>query len=191
MENREILRKTILKQRQALTQEILQSNSNRIFLKLIHSSLFLNCDAIFTYVAFQNEVETRNLIHYALKKEKKIGLPMIKDNSIKPVEFTHWEDLSPGYAGILEPQVLKPFDFTALTLILVPGIVFDKQGNRLGFGKGFYDRFLKNKPQVKIGLAHSFQLVDRIEAQKTDVPIDYLITETDFIDFKKNCLNIL
>ena len=183
MENKDYLRKQIQIKRNQLTPEEKNSLSNKIFHHLIHSELFSQSDSIFTYISFENEVDTRNIIHYSLKKEKMIGIPKISEDRISPIVFKGWDTLKKGYSGILEPQNSDVFQFSNNTIILIPGLVFDKNGHRLGYGKGFYDRFLKNHNEIKIGLSYSFQITDNIFPQNHDIPMDYIITEKEIFVF--------
>lgn len=86
-------------------------------------------------------------------------------------------ELTRGAFGVLEPVDKHAFDKNAIDLVLVPGVVFDKGFNRIGFGKGYYDRFLKDMDAVKIGICHSFQLVEEIDSEEHDVKMDLIVTE--------------
>lgn len=186
MENRDLLRKKILGIRKNLSSIQRIAFSNQIFYQIIHWEPYQKAESIFSYLSFSNEVITNPLIEYSLKKNKKIGVPAVRGKNIVPLEFCGWEKLHPGYGGILEPVDEKPFLLTQDTLIIVPGSVFDRKGNRMGYGKGFYDRYLSEHGGIKIGLAFSFQVLELIESKEHDVPMDFIVTEKEIIDTRKS-----
>ena len=98
-----------------------------------------------------------------------------------------FESLVPfGKFGIPEPMELMKVSYKSIDAVIVPGVAFDKNGYRIGFGFGHYDKFLKKTPHaVKIGLAFEFQIVDSVPKEEHDVPVDFIITEKRVIDCKK------
>ncbi|MBI4549726.1 MAG: 5-formyltetrahydrofolate cyclo-ligase [Candidatus Omnitrophica bacterium] len=138
---------------------------------------------ILAYAATPAEVETRDLILSFLKEGKIVALPCCdrEKMEITPVSLTHLESLQRGSVGIWEPpqEAARVLDPLSLDLVLVPGIAFDKRGNRLGRGLGYYDRFLRKlgPKTLKIGLGFDFQIVDRVPVNEAwDVPLDRVIT---------------
>lgn len=137
------------------------------------------------YSATQNEVDISSAFHYLSYKAPSFYPKTVGDDIIF-YETEYLEDLRPGAFGILEPNDLSPKFKDTVGICFVPGIAFDKSGNRLGFGKGYYDRFLKNKPQItKIGVCYSFQLLKHIEipADEYDIKMDMIITEKEVLRF--------
>ncbi len=87
--------------------------------------------------------------------------------------------MAEGAFGVPEPEVKESFDKREIDLVIVPGVAFDKKGNRMGYGKGYYDRFLEKTDAVKVGVCHSFQLVDFIPSEKHDIKMDLIVTERE------------
>jgi 5-formyltetrahydrofolate cyclo-ligase len=131
------------------------------------------------YASFRSEVETLDLLARALKAGKRAALPVTRREK-GALEF-HWvEDLAAlkaGTYGILEPPAGKPADPEELDLILVPGLAFDPEGRRLGYGAGYYDRTLGGSKALKVGLAFDFQVAASLPGQPHDVSMDLVVTE--------------
>ena len=142
---------------------------------------YRSCKVVMFYIAHDNEVETRDMIAESLNN-KKVLVPCtsLESNMIYPVEIENLENLERGAFGILEPKNKKIYAGD-IDIIIVPGIAFDLRGYRIGYGKGFYDRFLKDASSLKVGLAFDFQVVDHIMEDVNDVPVDIVITEKRII----------
>lgn len=192
------IRKFIEKRRDGLDDTIKESMDNRIFNLIIGHNLFKDASVIFTYVSFKGEVNTHNIINYALKEGKTICVPKIIDKS-KGMDLFKIEDLSslsPEYCGILEPQVnLGTLSIDCVDLIIVPGLAFDMRGGRIGYGGGFYDRLLASSSAdvSKVALAYEFQVFDKIPTDKWDKGVDMIMTEERIIDcrYENNLNNLL
>ena len=182
------LKLEILEKRKKLSEEEVLEQSKKIIENLKSLKEFQSAKNILFYVSCNNEVDTLNVITELLgQKEKNILVPYTIKN--KPAvflsELRDFVELESKTFGILEPKekYIREFDKEKLDLVIVPGIVFDKTGNRIGYGYGYYDRFLKTikKEVVKIGLAFGFQLIDKIPEEEHDVPLDIIITEKEVI----------
>lgn len=140
--------------------------------------IFQNAQKILLYIPIKNEVDTLELIHKNLRK-KEIHLPRVKDEQkISIHKITSFEDLETGSYGIPEPKEnCESIRISQLDLIIVPGVAFDVKGMRIGFGKGYYDRLLKNLKTKKLALAYEFQIKDSLPADPHDQKIDIIITE--------------
>ncbi len=185
MESKTEIRKKNLQKRKNLTSEQNKLLSKKIVDNFLATLTYQKSDQILSYISFNNEVQTELIIKESLKKMKKVGAPKIVGNEILAFEINHLGDLNIGKYSILEPTTTKPFYVTENTIIIIPGVAFDKNGTRLGFGKGFYDRFLSDQPGIKIALAYDFQIVKKIPKDKHDIPMDMIITEHGTI----NCNN--
>ena len=139
---------------------------------------------VMVYVSIKGEVETRDLIKICLSLGKKVVVPITdqKDNSLSAAEIKDLNELTPGAFGIPEPKsdfirLLNPED---INLVIVPGIAFDRRGNRIGYGFGYYDNFLKKLKSgcSKIALAYDFQIVGEIPAESNDVRVERIVTES-------------
>jgi len=168
------LRREIKKIRNSLNKKIVISKSSIITKKLLRQPFF-NYPSIFLYNSFSNEVSTRELFKVSRIKGKKIGFPKIEKGEIKPLEVG--KEFKKGKFNIYEPNSDKEFVFENKTIIIIPLIIFDTNCNRIGFGKGYYDRFLSKVKGLKIGLGYDFQLRARFKKKFYDVRLDMIVTE--------------
>lgn len=187
-----LIRDEILKQRQSILEIDVISKSNIIIKALLDTDFYKSSRVIMTYVSFRNEVKTKNFIVEALKTHR-IIIPMsiLETKEIELSELKNYDqELSVGAYGILEPK--KEFARTVshgiIDLVIVPGAAFDVEGNRIGYGAGYYDKFLSklDKSVPKVALAFDFQIIENVPAHEYDVPMDYIITENRVIECKKN-----
>jgi len=182
MKSKKELRKKILGIRNKMLKEDLENNSRIIMNKIISLRTYKQSKVVFVYMDFNNEVMTSDLIKHMMAEKKRVVIPYtdIVNTLVIPSEITEEADLKLSPFGYYEPKKIMPVDVEEIDLVLVPGVVFDKNLNRIGFGKGYYDRILKNlKPGAKkIGLAHDFQVLDEIPAEDHDIKMDMIITES-------------
>lgn len=182
------LRQEILDRLKRITKEYSRSKSLQLIKILNACPFFFQADCIMFYVSFKDEVYTRDLIRELLG-QKRILIPRMTcdDHSIEATELTDWSQLKPNMHGILEvPDVAPISDYENIQLVLIPGIVFDKSGNRLGRGFGYYDRFLKQVPgAIKVALAFDDQLADSVPTDVHDVSVDYIVTDKIVVDCLK------
>ena len=173
MEKKE-LRAQIKALKKQHSKEQLMEQSERIMAKLEHHPDFIKADKIMLYSALPDEVQTQAFLEkWHLKKN--IILPTVVGDDIIPVAYSANTSFAVGDFNILEPQN-EPYrgDFD---LIVVPGVAFDRNGNRLGRGRGYYDRFLSQHLGVKrIGICFDFQLVDEVPAEPFDIRMDEVIS---------------
>ncbi len=133
---------------------------------------------IFIYISYATEVHTHDLIKSLLDNGKSLAVPKIVNSGFMKAEsFSSWEDLIPGELGILTPSYSDPCN-EPFDVALVPGLGFTLSGHRMGFGRGYYDKwFAQNEVKHKIALAFESQLVDDIPIEDTDVPMGKIVTE--------------
>jgi len=186
------IRKNFKELRNNLTQENWEQNSEAIFRTITTSSFWQDAKVIMCYLAFGREVNTRPIIEKAWQEKKQVIIPVCQTTTIEiiPSLLTSFEDLEPRTMGILEPKEgkLNPVDPKIIELALVPGVAFDLWGHRIGFGAGYYDRFLPElKPgTTKIALAHEVQISSTpLPAENYDVLMDYICTEKDLYKTKR------
>ena len=156
------------------TIEQLLEQSEKILAKLEQHPDFINAEKVMLYSALPDEVQTQTFLEkWHLKKT--VILPTVVGDDIIPVEYGKDTAFAVGDFNILEPQN-EPYK-GSFDLIIVPGVAFDRQGNRLGRGKGYYDRFLCQHLEVRrIGICFDFQLVDAIPTEPFDIKMDEVIT---------------
>jgi 5-formyltetrahydrofolate cyclo-ligase len=176
------IRTQLKEKREHVSAQNILKFSNRISLSFLEIIKNNNFNSIMSYCSFQNEVDTNFINNEILKMKKILILPKIENNKIIPVREKILLDLKKNSFGIHEPCGL--FYTDRIDMIIVPGIGFDKNGNRIGFGKGFYDRFLKNyKTTLKIALAFEFQILNNIPNEEHDIKINRLVSEDNLYLF--------
>ena len=185
---KENLRRYILRLRDRQTSLEVEQKSEDITDQVLHLHEFVRARGIACYVSKGTEVDTRVLIRTALQQEKRVLIPVVKKGDVE-LFFSEIHDLgkelAPGTFGILEPkpEFVRPVNLDAIDLIFVPGIVWDREGYRLGWGRGYFDRAIKKlPPHVKsAGLAFNLQLINQVPRDQFDVPVDMVVTESRVI----------
>ncbi len=184
---RERVRAETLHRREALTSEERASLSQRIVDSTTYWIQSERFDSVMLYLSMRSEVETQDLLEKLLYAGKQVCAPVVDtdQNRLIPrrIQGSKTELVRHRY-GMLEPNSACPiFPIAQLQLIIVPGIAFDCKGYRLGYGKGFYDRFLTECPHaIPVGLAYRIQVVEDTFPQAWDVPVQHIFTETGVID---------
>ena len=177
------LRKIIQNKRDNLQIRYRKKISKIIAEKFLDTVYYTNSSNILIYYPFRSEVDVTIIIKEALKDKKNITLPRISNRRLKLFYVNDLEkQLEKGTYGIMEPTaaLCRPAKISDIDLAVVPGVGFDKNLNRLGYGGGFYDKLLLNIPDTvkKIALCFDIQVVDRIPVSKNDIKVDLLITNT-------------
>ena len=168
------LRKSMLAKRLALWQDYIEEAGKKIFGRLCAEEKFKKAQAVAFYFPINNEVNTTTMIREAAKT-KEILLP-VTNHEIALFTFTSFDELKIGKYGIMEPSrgnaaTREP------DVIIVPGVAFGICMQRLGYGKGYYDRLLRKLPSYRIGLAYDFQVVEELPQHKDDERMDIILTE--------------
>ncbi len=180
------LRRTAQSRRRALTSQTWLCWSGLIQARALERPQYLAANSVALYSPVDNEVDTRAIMEHALRSRKKVYYPVLRGTDFPVFAQVYSEDdFICGRYGIPEPAgdvQLNDADCECLTVI-VPGLVFDRRGYRLGRGRGWYDRALARIGQraCSFGLAYEFQLVDRLPERSWDQKVDYVITETEVI----------
>lgn len=185
------LRKNVLKARGALLPVEVAEKSARVAERLLGMEEYRKASTIMAYLDFRNEVQTGGLLERAMAAGKRMAVPVtdIANRRLTPALLKHFPgDLQPGAWGILEPkpECMRPLEPEELDLVIVPGVAFDVDGNRLGYGGGFYDRFLlRTRPDtVYLALAFELQVRPEVYPGSHDIPVHYLLTEDRLIRTK-------
>lgn len=159
----------------------------KIFQKLINLEEYKNSEFVLVYVSSSIEVDTHKIIEYSFKINKKVLAPRcIPDtNLMEFCEISSFDDLESGAFGIMEPKdkCERIQSFASNSCCIVPALAYDKKGYRLGFGKGFYDRFLDKYKGQKIGLCYSSCMTDRLPYDVLDKTVNCVVTDHDIITF--------
>lgn len=171
------LRKIYRSKRKVLSEEQAIQWSEAICRRLTDTELFQKAEVIYFYYPLGNEVSLLPAAQAALDAGKCIGFPRTEGDVIRFYKTESLTDFREGCFHVMEPtsSILL---WEEKPLILIPGLVFDHQKNRMGYGKGYYDRYMANVPDaVKVGVAYEMQLLETIPTDSYDIPMDYLITE--------------
>ena len=180
-------RKELILIRKNLSKEYVFENSKKIKNYLFILNEFKQASTILFYVSYDNEVYTHDMIKELLPSKKNIVVPIAykKDRSLILSKLDNWDNLSIGSYNILEPKKdsINEVNIDSIDLIIVPGVGFDEKGNRIGHGKGYYDKLLRKSKQAKsIGLSFECQIIENIPTGKYDIPVDIIVTEKRVIN---------
>ena len=193
MEDKREIRKDLIQKRDSINGRDWEVNSKEIQKTIIQSTLYKKADCIMTYADFHGEVGTLMIVEDALLSGKRVFLPKVLDNfTEKKMEFYEifsTVDLISGYKGIMEPTGNRQRTFNynewadKTVLMTVPGVVFDSRNFRMGYGMGYYDKYLSDKPSIiKCGLCFSMQILDEIPVTDKDIKMDFLVSELTGLD---------
>ena len=178
MEAKGNIRKEVFARRRAATQEEIQEKSRMIYEKITALPEFLDADCFFAYMDFKKEVMTRDLIEKALQMGKTVAVPRVEGDDMVYYEIKDFSTLKSGYFGIMEPDGGKVCTREE-GFLLVPGVAFDPARHRVGYGKGFYDRYLSRHTQhATVAMALDFQIVETVPSDVYDICPQMLITPT-------------
>ena len=174
--NKQELRKSIREQKRAMTEAQIQEKSRLLGQLFAASALYRNAKTIYGYMPYNQEVRTVPMLEQALRDGKRVAIPKCYGDEMR---FIFMEDLSKvekGYAGIPEPIEDAPIADDETALVLMPGLAFDPQGHRIGYGGGFYDKFLAKEPNhPTLALCYDFQMVEYLETEEFDIPVDTVL----------------
>ena len=180
MEKKDI-RKQIFAQRAKVSEAFVQQQSTLIAEKIFALPQFLVASCIYVYMDYNKEASTRAIIEEAWRLGKKVAAPKVFGEDMRYFYIYSYEDVVPGYFNIPEPDEKRNLEEAADedALLLVPGVAFDKDRHRCGYGKGFYDRYLSRHTQhVTVAMALDFQVVEQVPADAHDICPQILVTPT-------------
>lgn len=174
--DKKALRDYIRKHKRAMTQEEITEKSARLGELFLTSPLYQQAKTIYGYLPYNQEVRTVPMLEQALKDGKRVAVPKVIGEEMV---FIYMDDLSKiekGYAGISEPVADAPVADDPTALVLMPGLAFDPQGHRCGYGGGFYDKFLASEPNhPTLALCYDFQMLEHLETEEYDIPVDCVL----------------
>ena len=174
--DKKLLRKTIRDQKRAMTLAQIEEKSRILGEKFIASEAYRQAKSIYGYLPYNQEVRTVPMLEAAMQDGKRVAVPKCYGDEMR---FIWMEDLSrveKGYAGIQEPVEDGPVADDKTALVLMPGLAFDSEGHRIGYGGGFYDKFLASEPEhPTLALCYDFQMLEHLETEEYDIPVDTVI----------------
>lgn len=175
MEKRE-LRSMIRAKKRAMTASQIENASHDLAMQLFQSDCYKNAKSVYAYLSYNQEVRTNEIILRAIADGKTVAVPKVYGDTMRFLVIENLEGLEKGYSGIPEPIFDEPVAEDPTALVLMPGLAFDKEGHRIGYGGGFYDRFLAEEPNhPTVALCYDFQMQPHVETEEFDVPVDLVL----------------
>lgn len=170
------LRDYIRKFKRAMTREEIAEKSEKLGELFLASDLYKQARNIYGYLPYNQEVRTTAMLEQAQKDGKRIAVPKILGDTMIFVWLDDLSAVEKGYSGIPEPIDLTPIADDPTALVLMPGMAFDPQGHRCGYGGGFYDKFLASEPNhPTLALCYDFQVLEHLETEEFDIPVDCVL----------------
>ncbi len=186
LKEKRLVRRELICRRDALTLVVRKVKDEIIIARLTALPEFIKARTILFYASFRSEVDTFELLRYSILNKKTVVLPRVDEQNtgLRLYEIHTMADLAPGCYGILEPLADEDRGVpdAAIDLVVVPGVAFDEHCNRLGYGKGYYDRLLAHKNAPALGLAYEEQILAHIPADAHDIKMDKIITDKRVIE---------
>ena len=170
------LRRAIRERKRAMTEEEIVSRSAKLGVLFTQSDAYKNAKTIYGYLPYNQEVRTVPMLEQALKDGKRVAVPKVYGDEMKFLYLDDLTKVSKGYAGIPEPIADGPVADDTTALVLMPGLAFDPQGHRIGYGGGFYDKFLAAEPNhPTLALCYEFQMLPALDTEEHDIPVDTVL----------------
>ncbi len=174
--NKQELRNMIRQRKRAMTPEEIQRRSDALRERFLRTDAYRQAKTLYGYLPYNQEVRTVPILEQALRDGKKVAVPKVYGDEMKFICLDDLTQVAKGYAGIPEPIADGPVAGDETALVLMPGLAFDPQGRRIGYGGGFYDRFLRREPNhPTLALCYSFQVLDHLETEEFDIPVDCVL----------------
>lgn len=177
------LRRRILALRDALDADTLRQRSAAVRERLCALEVYRAAKTVHLFMPFGSEPDTRLILEDLWARKVRAVLPRVApDRRLDHLAVTGWDELEPGAYGIGEPVAGCPaVDPAEVELICVPGVAFDRRGGRLGYGGGYYDRFLEACPAPRVALAFALQIVPEVPREDHDLLVDTIVTDRGVI----------
>ena len=175
--NKKEMRAIIRAKKRAMTEGQIVSASARLGEQFRACELYKNAKTIYGYLPYNQEVRTVPMLEQAIRDGKRVAVPKCYDRDMKFIYISDFEaEVAPGYANIPEPIADEPVADDKTALVLMPGLAFDPQGHRIGYGGGFYDKFLSREPEhPTVALCYDFQMLPKLETEEFDIPVDLVL----------------
>ena len=199
------LRKQLRTKRNSLEKDIQFDKSYTIMETVVAHFEFLQSKQVLCYLSFQSEVDTKGIIEYAWLLNKSVFCPKIVENEIRFFKISNFDELELHPMGFYEPRVdetsiewtqqqstqyqathqqATPYQAGEETIAIIPGLGFDLNGNRMGYGGGYYDQFLRKHPSViRMGICYEEQILEELSVEEWDQPMQYIISDQQSLDF--------
>lgn len=170
------LRSQIRQLKRQMTQQQIQEASEKLGRLFRDSQLYKNAKTIYGYLPYNQEVRTVPMLEQAIRDGKRVAVPKVYGDEMRFIYLEDMTQVAEGYAGIPEPIADEPVAQDPTALVLMPGMAFTKNGDRMGYGGGFYDRFLAAEPEhPTLALCYAFQVVESLPTEQYDIPVDCVL----------------
>ena len=170
------LRKMIREKKKAMTEQEIQQRSEKLGQLFRQSEAYRNARSIYFYLPYNQEVRTVPMVLQALEDGKQVAVPKVYGDEMKFISIQNLNGIAEGYMGIPEPVADGPVAEDKTALILMPGLAFDREGHRIGYGGGFYDKFLSREPDhPTVALCYAFQMLPHVDTEEFDIPVDLVL----------------
>ena len=174
--DKKALRREIREKKRAMTEEEIISRSEKLGALFAATEAYRNAKSVYGYLPYNQEVRTVPMLQKALEDGKRVAVPKVYGDTMK---FLWLEDLSQvekSEMGIPEPVEDGPVADDKTALVLMPGVAFTQNGDRMGYGGGYYDRFLAREPDhPTVALCYEFQMVESLPTEEFDIPVDTVL----------------
>lgn len=174
--DKKALRSQIRDIKRAMTEEQIYMLSEKLAEQFYASALYKSAKTIYGYLPYNQEVRTIPMLERALKDGKAVAVPKVIGDDMVFILMDDLTKVEKGYAGIPEPIENGPIAQDPNALVLMPGLAFDPDGHRIGYGGGFYDRFLEKEPNhPTLALCYEFQVFAKLDTEQHDIPVDMVL----------------
>ena len=174
--DKKALRATIRQRKRAMSEEEIVTKSQKLYELLMETDLYKNAKTFYGYMPYNQEVRTVPMLEQALRDGKRVAIPKCYGSEMKFIYLDDLTKVEKGYANIPEPIEDGPIADDPTALVLMPGMAFDPQGHRIGYGGGFYDKFLAAEPDhPPLALCYDFQMMPHLETEEYDIPVDCVL----------------
>lgn len=170
------LRAMIRTQKQAMTPQQIRDKSARLCEMFLQTEQYKQAKTVYGYLPYNQEVRTVALLQQALNDGKQVAVPKVYGDEMRFIYISDFDGLEKSDMGIPEPVADEPIANDPKALVLMPGVAFDKAGHRIGYGGGYYDKFLAAEPDhPTVALCYDFQVLPKIETEEFDIPVDLVL----------------
>ena len=174
--DKKALRAEIRQKKRAMTEEQIVAASCRLGELFASSEQYRQAKTIYGYLPYNQEVRTVPMLERALAEGKRVAVPKVYGDQMKFIYMTDLNRVEKGYSNIPEPVDDEPVADDPTALVLMPGLAFDREGHRIGYGGGFYDKFLAEEPgHPTVALCYDFQMLEQLETEEFDIPVDLVL----------------
>ena len=175
--DKKALRAEIRAKKRAMTAQEIEEKSAALAKAFYETAEYKNAKTIYGYLPYNQEVRTTQMLAHALADGKQVAVPKVYGDEMKFILLSDLNQVAKGYAGIPEPIADGPVAADPTALVLMPGLAFDPEGHRCGYGGGFYDKYLAAHPKhVTLALCYGFQMFSHLDTDAFDIPVQYVIS---------------